>query len=53
MAADDERRRNGEDVGEANSSDEEGIDLMNSDGDSSEEDEDEDSEEERRIREGE
>lgn len=37
---------------EVNSSDEEGIDVMNSDADSSEEDED-DPEEEARIREGE
>lgn len=50
-----DKRRNGRDKDEdgAASSDEEGIDLMNSEGDSSEEDSDEDPEEEARIREGE
>lgn len=50
-----DKRRKGRDEDEdgAGSSDEEGIDLMNSEGDSSEEDSDEDPEEEARIREGE
>lgn len=50
-----DRQRNKRDEDEENgaaSSDEEGIDLMNSEGDSSEEEEDEDPEEEARIREG-
>jgi hypothetical protein len=51
MQAGNSRRANDEEREDAPSSDEEGIDLMNSEGDSSEE-EDEDPEEEARIREG-
>ena len=52
MDVDTRRKKKDEEDGAA-SSDEEGIDLMNSEGDSSEEDSDEDPEEEARIREGE
>lgn len=53
MDAGNRRKDRDEEQDGAPSSDEEGIDLMNSEGDSSEEESDEDPEEEARIREGE